>query len=133
MISRCRAMPCSLARLDAVTLSDCVTMPRTPMIPTSRITEATRTSMIVKPSSRRAGARHDARGATGDDEVVARLRVRGDRVPAGRRRPVHVDLTLRGAEVQARLAQSGVATLGVVLRIGKARLDMRDEVASIRL
>ena len=49
--SRCSATPCSRARLDVVTPSAWTTMLSTPMMPTSSTTAATRTSMIVKPSS----------------------------------------------------------------------------------
>src|SRR4051812_14603702 len=84
-------------------------------------------------AARGAGAGRRAAGRLGDGEVVRRLRVAHDRVAVDRRTG-HLDLALGGPDVEAGGAELGrrVAEL-VVLRVGEARLDVRDQVASIRL
>src|SRR4051812_18593440 len=71
-----------------------------------------------------------------DRERGARLRVRGDRVATGARR--HLDLAVGVTDVEAGRIAVDVArgvrrALVVVLLVRKARLDLRGEVARVRL
>src|SRR4051794_12466918 len=82
---------------------------------------------------RRAVTRVATARSAGDAERVARARVRrhGETGGGGRR---NGDLTLAGANVEARGAQlASRVALGVVLGVREAGLNVRDEVAGIRL
>src|SRR3954454_19286639 len=91
-----------------------------------------------------AGTRRRTRGGALRDRVGdTRLRLGHDVVPAGGRRGdgrvrsgrvLHLDLARAAADVQTRVGQlSRRIALGVVLGGGEARLDLRDEVARVRL
>src|SRR4051812_27178872 len=81
-----------------------------------------------------AGALRDTRHVVlGDDEVRPRLRGRRHDVAGGRRARGR-DLTTGDADVEARVRERG-GTAGRVHAgvVGRARLDLRDEVAGVRL
>src|SRR4051794_35046956 len=69
-----------------------------------------------------------------DDEVRARLRRRGHHVARRRRGAAGGHLTARGADVETRVRERRGGAVRVHAGVvGRARLDLRHEVASVRL
>src|SRR6476620_9774112 len=81
-----------------------------------------------------AGMRQGAVGLLGDGERVARLRRGRDRVRRGGGATVDLDLASTVTPSEAGVPELGArVTSRVVLRIGVARLDLGNHVASVRL